>query len=561
MKFLFTLLYLFLCVIIFAQSSLSLPTTEVKFPNVLKSHNGINKSQTCGTDTIYYTDAKASSQSTKIAFKTGSTSTGFVEAYAQYFGPALNITVKGFRWFGRSNDPNHTTNPIVNAICEMYDVDANGLPTGAPLASETLAVDTNSLNLQHDIIFTSPVTTSNAYVLVVKNSQVDQLFLLSNDEQAHDGSGEGLCDVYYEPLGQWRKAINLFGNGDFDMLFLPFVDYTINASFTTPASGCQNVSSTFTNTSSNHFNSRFYNVDKFNNSPIQHDWNYGDGNTSNNQINGSNSYATASTYTITLTSTINGWTMNCTDTYSTTFQVFPTPVAPTATPPTPVCEYTSIGNLTASGGSGTYTWYNDSIFNLLGTGSPYNSSINLPDTVFVTNTENGCESPGTSVILSFLSNPIPSFTVTDAGGGTYDFTGAPVATTYAWDFGDGNTSSIQTPSNTYSGTGSFTACLNVTYSNGCQNQNCSTVTITGIEENSLSFELYPNPVQNNLNLIFETVDSYQITFFDINTKLIKSASFYGSQIKFDLEFFDSGLYLVKVTDKNNASSFLKVVKQ
>ena len=266
MKYLFTLTYVFIGVGLFAQSAISTYKSDIKLPDVIKPYNNINKSQSCITDTVYYTNAKASSQATKIAFKTGNTSTGFVEAYAQYFGSASNITVNGFRWYGKSNDPNHTSNPVVNAICEMYDVDANGLPTGAPLASETLAVDTSSANIQHDVIFTTPVTTSNAYSIVVKNNQADQLFVLSNDEQANDGANEGLCAVYYEPLGQWRKAINLFGNGDFDMLFCPFVDYTISALFTTPSSGCQNVSSTFSNTSSNHFSSRFYNVDKFNNS-------------------------------------------------------------------------------------------------------------------------------------------------------------------------------------------------------------------------------------------------------------------------------------------------------
>lgn len=564
MKYLFILMSLFFCFSVYAQNKLSLPGVNAEFPNVLKPHHGINKSQACGTDTVYYTDAKASSQSTKIAFKTGSTSTGFVEAYSQYFGAATNITVNGFRWFGKSNDPNHTSNPVVNVVCEMYDVDANGLPTGAPLASETLAVDTSSINIQHDIVFTSPITTSNPYVIVVKNNQIDQLFVLSNDEQAHDGANEGLCGVYYEPLGQWRKAVNLFGNGDFDMLFYPFVDYTINASFTTPASGCQNVSSTFTNNSSNHYNSKFYNVDKFNGNPLQHNWNYGDGNTSTNQLNGSNAYATASTYTITLTSTINGWTMNCTDTYSTTFQVYPTPVAPTSTPPSPVCEYTAIGNLTASGGAGTYTWYDDSIFNLLGTGSPYNSTINLPDTVYVTNTENGCESAGTPVILNFLSNPIPAFTTSDIGGGTFNFTGAPSATTYAWDFGDGNIDSIQSPSNTYSGTGSFTACLNVTYSNGCQNQDCSTITITGVEENEMTpFTVYPNPADNIIYINFESIQTTQNKIYIFNTigELMDSKTSFAQRIELDLSKYSSGIYLVKVVDGNNRFKTIKITKR
>ncbi len=550
----------------FGQGTVDLPQIDAQMPKVLRYHQlAQNKSQACAVDTLYYTDAKASNQSTKVAFTTGSTSTGFVISYSQWFKGSTNLSVSGFKWFGKSNDPNLTSNPSISVVCEMYAAGIDGLPTGAPLASETVVVDTNSSNIEHDVVFSTPVVTSSDYVMVVTNNQADQLFVMSNDEQSNDGAGESLCGVYYEPLGMWRKSFDLFGFGDFDMLFYPFVEYTIDASFSPPASGCQNVASSFSNTSSNHFTNKFLNVDVFNGNSKQHDWDYGDGNTSDNVTTGSNAYAAAGTYNITLTSTINGWTMNCTDSEMNSFLVHPTPIAPTSTPPAPVCEYTTIGDLTASGGaSGNYNWYDDiGLSSQLGSGSPFSSGIQLPDTVYVTNIENGCESAGTEVILTFDPNPIPTFTMNNLGNNDIQFAGAPVATTYAWDFGDGNTDNVQVPTHTYTATSTYTVCLDVTYANSCQNQYCDNIAIVGVEENELGSQvkMYPNPVFDILHVDFSYFpENTQVVLYDMFGKKVleqKAEMYY----QLNVQNLRSGVYFIILEVEGTEVLRRKMVKK
>jgi len=553
----------------FSQNNVQHFETNQDLPEVLRYdriYSNHNKIQSCSIDTIYYTDAKASSQAIKVAFTTGSTSTGFAIGYSQLFEGSTNVTVRGFKWYGKSYDPTQTSNPTINVVCEMYDAGTDGLPTGAPLASETVIVDTNSNNLEHDVIFTTPIVTSNNYVIVVKNNQADQLFVMSNDEMANDGAGESLSGVFYEPLGTWRKSDQIFGFGDFDILVLPFVEYSITAGFTTPATGCQNVASSFTNTSSNHFTNTTLNVDAFNSSSLQHDWTYGDGNTDDDLTTGSNSYATAGTYNIALVSTLNGWTMTCTDATANSFLVNPTPATPTAVAPTQVCEYTAIGDLTASGGvvGSVYTWYDNSgTTDLLGTGSPFTSGITLTDTVYVTITENGCEGAEFELPIPFDTNAIPVFTLVNQGSGTFDFTGAPTAATYAWDFDDGNTSTFQTPTNVFATSGPFSVCLDVIYANSCTNQYCESVSLVGVEESLFEtmISAFPNPTDGVLNINFEYFpNSTQIVLFDSYGKFVSRIQAFENNT-ISLDNLASGIYFLSIEEEGKIISRKKVVKK
>lgn len=79
-------------------------------------------------------------------------------------------------------------------------------------------------------------------------------------------------------------------------------------------------------------------------------------------------------------------------------------------------------------------------------------------------------------------------------------TGNPVA--YAWDFGDGNTSTLQSPSHVFGNTGPYVVCLTVTNAAGCSNTYCQTINIlsVGIAEagTAANIAVYPNPFNDHL---------------------------------------------------------------
>ncbi|HEX2898137.1 MAG TPA: PKD domain-containing protein, partial [Bacteroidia bacterium] len=83
-------------------------------------------------------------------------------------------------------------------------------------------------------------------------------------------------------------------------------------------------------------------------------------------------------------------------------------------------------------------------------------------------------------------------------GNIVDFTDqtGSLNASYAWDFGDGNASSLQNPTHTYSALGNYNVCLTVTDACGTDSV-CQTIpivsvgTTAGLDGNS--FLLYPNP--------------------------------------------------------------------
>lgn len=91
---------------------------------------------------------------------------------------------------------------------------------------------------------------------------------------------------------------------------------------------------------------------------------------------------------------------------------------------------------------------------------------------------------------------------------------------YMWDFGDGNTSTLQNPSHTYANSGAYQVTLTVTTENDCERTFTSTVTIQpdGVEIPGLqNFSIYPNPFRDNAVIEFDLVEpsSVRLEVFDM----------------------------------------------
>ena len=87
-----------------------------------------------------------------------------------------------------------------------------------------------------------------------------------------------------------------------------------------------------------------------------------------------------------------------------------------------------------------------------------------------------------------VSDPNGPYTGTEGvamtfdGSGSYDPDGTIVS--YAWDFGDGNTSTVVNPTHTYAQNGTYTVTLTVTDNEGATDTNTTTATIADTEPNA-----------------------------------------------------------------------------
>jgi hypothetical protein len=148
--------------------------------------------------------------------------------------------------------------------------------------------------------------------------------------------------------------------------------------------------------------------------------------------------------------------------------------------------------LTANIAPGTYQWSVGATSQTIIVSQPGIYSVTVTDSY-------GCTSEDTfSVVM--LPSPSAAFSFTVGGAGVnYTFTdlstGSP--TSYAWNFGDGNTSTVANPSHTYAGTGNYTVTLIVT--NVCGSDTTTQLLLVTDVAGSLagaSIQVMPNPASN-----------------------------------------------------------------
>lgn len=214
------------------------------------------------------------------------------------------------------------------------------------------------------------------------------------------------------------------------------------------------------------------------------DWDFGDGNTSNAQ-DPSNSYANPGTYTVSLTSTDGN---GCQNTSTQDVTVFPNTTSDfefliggvsSNAGLTGGCigddvSFVNSSSVAAPSTITTWAWdFGDGTTSALENppNKTYAAAGNYNITL-TTTSDNGC--PNTVIIpIAISAPPVVAFTVVDdCEDITADFTDNSVAASgvidqWAWDFGDGNTSTDQNPSNLYAAAGAYTIDLTVTTDEGC----------------------------------------------------------------------------------------------
>lgn len=90
--------------------------------------------------------------------------------------------------------------------------------------------------------------------------------------------------------------------------------------------------------------------------------------------------------------------------------------------------------------------------------------------------------------------------------------------------------------------------------------NCSQVGIKELTNNSIISEVYPNPSENDMTIVFENSSSiHKIELFDVTGKIISSETTEESIFKIKKNNTSTGLYFLKVTNKAGQSTTQKVI--
>lgn len=212
-------------------------------------------------------------------------------------------------------------------------------------------------------------------------------------------------------------------------------------------------------------------------------WDFGDGNTSIQQ-NPSNNYAQQGVYVITLIATSS---LGCADTITETLSINPGPVADFSN--TTVClgQASNFTDLSTVVNSNIIDWQWDfgdsSTDNTQHTSHQYTSSGLFNVTLTIT-TDSNCLAQITKAV-EVSTTPIAAFTISDI---CLNQGATPVNTTsiasgtigsYDWNFGDGGSSSLQSPIHSYTQAGVYTIELIAASSGGCADTASQTITVNG----------------------------------------------------------------------------------
>jgi len=145
--------------------------------------------------------------------------------------------------------------------------------------------------------------------------------------------------------------------------------------------------------------------------------------------------------------------------------------------------------------------------------------------------------------------PVANFTYINSSGSTFDFTDASInaPSTWLWTFGDGNNSSSQNPSNTYSGAGNFDVTLTVSNALGIDD---TTISIFVVGLNNLLNDnvlVYPNPTDKTLHIEVSNEEVQGFSFFNMMGQevLISKNPIFESQ-EIDVSGLAPGTYLLKL---------------
>jgi len=136
-------------------------------------------------------------------------------------------------------------------------------------------------------------------------------------------------------------------------------------------------------------------------------------------------------------------------------------------------------------------------------------------------------------------------------GQTVQFTDAsPNATSWSWDFGDGNTSSIQNPQHTYAADGVYDVTL-VTDGGLCSKVETVVIGTIGLNDPiELSAEVYPNPAVEAVTIALNAplLQDATIEVYTLEGRLVMSTEVSSgkNEITLDVRSLANGVYWINL---------------
>ncbi len=163
---------------------------------------------------------------------------------------------------------------------------------------------------------------------------------------------------------------------------------------------------------------------------------------------------------------------------------------------------------------------------------------------------NGCSAYDTLTITYFPIAIADYTTVTQGHDATFTDVSSN-GSTYFWDFGDGNTSTMQNPSHTYAMDGTYTVCLTITTADGCADDTCMSVfaSTAGLSDlNPLSLSIYPIPADENLTFELSLEGTQKFELHTITGKVVLTGELVDGVNVISVKSLAPGTYILQIED-------------
>jgi PKD repeat protein len=166
------------------------------------------------------------------------------------------------------------------------------------------------------------------------------------------------------------------------------------------------------------------------------------------------------------------------------------------------------------------------------------------------------EIPCVSLPVNVTVSPVSADFSFVNNNGTVTFTDLSTnATSWFWDFGDGNTSTQQNPTHTYNPVGNYTATLTVNGQTDCEAQ-YEVDALVGISENTDNtwVQLIPNPASDMLTVKFGEAlkDNTRMDIYAADGRLVRSMNLNqgSNQVQLSISNLENALYSVVINPES-----------